>query len=311
MINGEPTFLRMVLSQGYWPESHLAAPSPEALRLEVELILGLGFNGARLHQKAEDPRFLFWADVLGLLLWAEIGSSFTYSDRAIEMHAREWREVVVRDRNHPSIITWIPFNESWGVDNVALVPSERHAVKAAYHMTHQLDGTRPVVGNDGWENVIGEILTAHDYNWEPEYLEKLYGSSTTADDLVASYALKFRRLVVGDYGSTEKPVILSEFGGVSFAPDVTDRWFGYGTVQTSDEFVSTYESLVEVVSQSTRLAGFCYTQLTDTLQETNGLLTEKRVPKADIAVLREITIGNHAPRIAAWAQDGAKSPATH
>ena len=295
-LNGVALYQRLVLNQGYWPESHLAAPSPDALKREVELILALGFNGARNHQKIEDPRFLFWADTLGLLLWGEIGNAFTWSDLAISRHAREWREMVVRDRNHPSIITWVPFNESWGVDNVGHSPNQAHAVKAAYHTTYQLDGTRPVVSNDGWENVIGDMLTIHDYAWDPAVLDHRYGSGSTPEDMVERYELGHRRLVVGDYPVANKPVILSEFGGVSFAPKSDERWFGYGKVNSPEEFLAKYRDLTSTVSGSSQLAGFCYTQLTDTVQETNGLLTEHREPKVDIEEIRKITIGNRASR---------------
>jgi beta-galactosidase/beta-glucuronidase len=291
LLNGSPTYLRMVLSQGYWPESHLTAPSPEAIRREVELILELGFNGARLHQKVEDPRFLYWADRLGLLLWGEIGTAYAYSDAAIDRHAREWREAIVRDRNHPSIIAWVPFNESWGVDDVAGDSRQRHAVMAAYHVAHQLDGTRPVIGNDGWENVIGDILTAHDYSWDTAKLQYRYGSDVTPEEAADRYRAGHRTLIVGDYGSVRKPIILSEFGGVSYAPDAGEDWFGYGKVRDNDEFVETYRKLVDAVASSSLLAGFCYTQLTDTLQETNGLLSEDRTPKADLETLRAITSG--------------------
>lgn len=298
-INGEATYLRMVLSQGFWPESHLAAPSPDALKREAELILSLGFNAARLHQKVEDPRFLYWADKLGLLLWGEIGNAFRYSDRAIGRHAKEWREAVIRDRNHPSIIAWVPFNESWGVDDVAHVANQQEAVKAVYHATHHLDGTRPVIGNDGWENVVGDLLTAHDYSWNTDRLEKLYGSDSVVEELVVGYSLSNRPLVVGDCDPENKPILLSEFGGVSYSPDPDQPWFGYGVVKDRDDFVQQYRTLVETVSSSTRLAGFCYTQLTDTLQETNGLLDEHRSPKAEIEVLREITVDRHTGRVGA------------
>ena len=289
LLNNERLYQRLVLNQGYWPESHLTAPSPEALKREVELILALGFNGARNHQKVEDPRFLFWADRLGLLLWGEIGNAFTYTDRAIDRHAREWREIVTRDRNHPSIIAWVPFNESWGVDEVTFSENQQHAVKAAYHATHQLDGTRPVIGNDGWENVIGDIFTIHDYAWNREVLEHRYGRGSSPELMQQRVRHGHRPLAVGDYDVTNKPVILSEFGGVSYAPESGEEWFGYGKVGTPEQFLEKYRELVETVTASNQLAGFCYTQLTDTVQETNGLLTENREPKVDIEELRKIT----------------------
>lgn len=291
LINGHRTFLRLVLNQGYWPESHLAAPTPAHLRREVQHILDLGFNGARNHQKIEDPRFLFWADKLGLLLWGEIGAAFEWSDRAIERHASEWRETVRRDRNHPSIIAWVPFNESWGVDDVFASTQQQHAVSAAWHATKALDGTRPVVGNDGWDHVDTDILTPHDYNWDPEHLTNRYGSDVTPQQVIERYHLGNHRLVVGDHDHTDKPIVLSEYGGVSFAPSDDEQWFGYGRVGSTDQFIEKYRSLTERLHDSSRLAGFCYTQLTDTEQETNGLLFEDRTPKVDIETLRKITMG--------------------
>jgi beta-galactosidase/beta-glucuronidase len=290
-INGRSHFLRFVLSQGFWPESHLAAPSRDAIEREIKVIRSLGFNGARLHQKAEDPRLLYEADRKGLLLWGEIGNAFTYSDRAIERHAREWRDIVVRDRNHPSIIAWVPFNESWGVEDLALRADQQHAVRAAYHLTHALDGTRPVIGNDGWENVAGDITTAHDYSWDPNHLRELYGPEATLSALLERFRSGQRSLTVGGYSGDGNPVMLTEFGGVSFAPGKGENWYGYGTVRSAEEFVERLRALVDAVSPPALISGFCYTQLTDTLQETNGLLTESREPKVPIEVLHRIISG--------------------
>ncbi len=293
-INGVPSILRMVLSQGFWPESHLAAPSRQAITREVDLIRGLGFNGARLHQKAEDPRFLFEADRQGVLLWVEIGNAFRWSDRAIGRHAAEWREVVIRDRSHPSVIAWVPFNESWGVEDLAVRDDQRHAVLAAYHATHSLDGTRPVIGNDGWEHVVADIVTAHDYSWDPAHLSRLYGMGASREVLPTLYRAGHRRLLAPGMDASGKPIMLTEFGGVSFAPESDDEWFGYGTVRGEAEFVARLRALVQAIDRSDAIAGFCYTQLTDTLQETNGLLTEHRVPKAPLETLRAIIAGEEA-----------------
>lgn len=291
LINGSPVFLRFVLEQGYWPESHLASPSADALEREAGLIKELGFNGARIHQKVEDPRFLYWADRKGLLLWGEAANAFTFSDRAIQRHASEWREAVLRDRNHPSIIAWVPFNESWGISEVGASTEQQQAVKAAYHRTHQLDGTRPVIGNDGWENVIGDLLTLHDYSWEPDVLRQRYSTEAGFEDTLRNYFPGSRRVVIGDYNPADKPVLVTEFGGVSYAPESGEEWFGYGTVQSEEEFIERYRDLCNALNESELIAGFCYTQLTDTEQETNGLLTEDRQPKAALEKLREITSG--------------------
>jgi len=289
LINGRPTFLRFVLNQGYWPESQLTAPSPEALKREVELIKELGFNGARTHQKIEDPRFLYWADRLGLLLWGESANAFTFSDLAIDRHAGEWREAVLRDRNHPSVIAWVPFNESWGIGEVGRSPQQQEAVKAAYHRTHQLDGTRPVVGNDGWENVAGDLFTMHDYTWDQDLLRKRYATEAGLPDTIASFFPGARHMAVGDFETAGKPAMVTEFGGVSFAPDAGEDWFGYGKVRTAEEFTAKYQALVDALAESDLLCGFCYTQLTDTEQETNGLLDEKRQPKVDLKTLYSVT----------------------
>ncbi|MBA3275057.1 MAG: glycoside hydrolase family 2 [Chloroflexia bacterium] len=294
LINGRSVFLRFVLNQGYWPESQLAAPSPDALRREVELIKELGFNGARTHQKIEDPRFLYWADRLGLLLWGETANAFTFSERAIDRHMDEWREAVIRDRNHPSVIAWVPFNESWGVNELGKSEAQQHAVKASYHRTHTLDGTRPVIGNDGWENVIGDLFTIHDYQWDPQVLRERYSNESQLPATVASFFPGARHLVASDFETAGKPVMVTEFGGVSYAPDSEEEWFGYGKVGSQEEFAEKYQALTDALLESDLICGFCYTQLTDTEQETNGLLNADRTPKLPFERLSAITRGESA-----------------
>ncbi|CAN5564032.1 glycoside hydrolase family 2 TIM barrel-domain containing protein [soil metagenome] len=290
LLNGRSRFLRLVLEQGYWPESQLVAPTHEALEREVELILALGFNGARIHQKVEDPRFLYWADRKGLMLWGEMPSPFTYSDLGISRHAREWEEVVMRDRNHPSVIAWVPFHESWGVNEIGYSKPQQRAVAAAYHRTHQLDGTRPVIGNDGWEHVEADIFTIHDYTWDADLVRRRYRSAADVVSTIETFFPGNRSLVTPGFQHENKPVIVSEYGGVSFAPAEGEEWYGYGKVRTTAEYVEKYRELTTALTSSDHLSGFCYTQLTDTEQETNGLLDENRVPKAPIEQLREITM---------------------
>jgi beta-galactosidase/beta-glucuronidase len=287
-INGRDVFLRFVLNQGYWPESQLAAPSPEALKREVELILELGFNGARNHQKIEDPRFLYWADRLGLLLWGETANSFAFTERSIDWHLDEWRDAVLRDRNHPSVIAWVPFNESWGVDEVGYSEEQQYAVKAAYYRTKMLDGTRPVIGNDGWENVIGDLVTIHDYTWDAQTLRDRYTSEDQLPRTMATHFPGARQIAVGDFCTDGKPVMVTEYGGVTFAPNFGENWFGYGKVESAEEYLAQYKALTNALSASDYICGYCYTQLTDTEQETNGLLTADRFPKLDPAAIRAI-----------------------
>jgi beta-galactosidase/beta-glucuronidase len=137
LLNGLPYYVRSVLGQGYWPESHLAAPDAGALRREVELIKELGFNAVRVHQKVEDPRFLFWADRLGLLVWGETANAFAFSPEAVRRLTTEWLEVVHRDISHPCIVTWVPMNESWGVHDVATDPAQQAYTTALAALTRR------------------------------------------------------------------------------------------------------------------------------------------------------------------------------
>ena len=184
-LNGAPLYLRLVLSQGYWPQSHLAAPSDEALRAEVEWIKRLGFNGVRIHQKVEDPRFLYWCDRLGVVVWSEMASAYVFSDLAPERFVREWLEVIRRDHNHPSIVTWVPFNERWGVPDLPNDPAHRDLVRSLYHLTKALDPSRPAVGNDGWEHVTGDILGIHDYAVDGATLGQRYGNVAGLEETLA------------------------------------------------------------------------------------------------------------------------------
>jgi beta-galactosidase/beta-glucuronidase len=291
LLNGHPCYLRLALEQGYWPTSHLAAPSVEAMRREVELAKGLGFNGIRIHQKVEDPRFLYWCDRLGLLVWGEMANAYVFSRTAVERLTREWLEVLARDYSHPCIVAWVPLNESWGVPNLPGDPAQRHFVQMLYHLTRTLDPTRPVIGNEGWEHLIGDIFGIHDYTFEGADLRQRYGSTEAIARTISEMPPGSHALVVAGHRWTQEPIMITEFGGLSLKPAEGKDWFGYGTVSTTGELLAKYQELVEALLASPVLAGFCYTQLTDTLQETNGLLTEDRVPKADLALIQAITAG--------------------
>jgi len=134
----------------------------------------MGFNGVRKHQKLEDPRYMYWADRLGLLVWTEMPSAYRFTSESVERVSREWIEVVRRDYSHPCVVAWVPFNESWGVPNLPDSPNERHYVQALYHLTKTLDGTRPVIGNDGWESVATDIIGIHDYDSQPNRIARRY-----------------------------------------------------------------------------------------------------------------------------------------
>jgi hypothetical protein len=288
LINGIPTFLRLVLAQNYWPESHLAAPSTEALRREVELAQELGFNGVRIHQKIEDPRFLYWCDRLGMLVWAEAANAYVYSDRAAQMLMREWLAAVERDYNHPAIVTWVPLNESWGVPDLDRSPAQRDFVRALYHMTKALDETRPVIANDGWQHAVGDIFGVHDYTGDAAIMRERYADRSAVERTFREVRPHHFALLGAGGAHKDEPIVISEFGGLSFVPEAEADWFGYGQYASAEALLARYEELATALLASSALAGFCYTQLTDTEQETNGLLDAGRRPKFDMVRLRDI-----------------------
>ena len=280
MLNGRPYFLRLVLDQGYWPDTLLAPPDDAALRRDVELARAMGFNGVRKHQKIEHPRYLYWADRLGLLVWEEMPSAYRFTRTAIKRTVREWTEAIERDYSHPCVIVWVPFNESWGVPELISVREQRHAVEALYHLTRTLDPQRPVVGNDGWEASATDLIGIHDYEADPEQIRQRYGGDSA--QLFDRRRPGGRVLTLDGYPHRGQPVVLTEFGGIAFpkcpGPGVTQSW-GYSVVDDEEAFAQRYTALLQVVTHLSLLSGFCYTQFADTFQEANGLLCADRTPK--------------------------------
>ena len=173
--------------------------------------------------------------------------------------------------------------------DVARDPAQRHYVQALYYLTKALDPTRPVIGNDGWEQVVSDIYGVHDYSFEGATLRERYGSLEAAKRTLREVQPGYRSLALPGYHYTSQPIMLTEFGGISYRPRPDAQWHGYGTVADRDTFLSKYRELVDAILDSPAIAGFCYTQLTDTGQETNGLLTADREPKLDPEAVREIT----------------------
>ena len=288
LLNGRPYFLRLVLAQNYWPESHLAAPSAQALREEVEWVKELGFNGVRIHQKIEDPRFLYWCDRLGVLAWGEMPSAQAFDPVTLSRLTREWLEVLERDASVPSLVAWVPFNESWAVPGLEYDPAQRDAVRALFHLTKALDPTRPVIGNDGWEHLVSDIFGVHDYSASGKVLRQRYGSAEALQHTLAKIQPYYKVLMLPDRADSEAPLMVTEFGGITFDPDSQDFWNGYGAVTDAQELLERYTDLATALLDSPVVTGFCYTQLTDTAQERNGLLDERRKPKVDPAALRDV-----------------------
>lgn len=283
ILNGRPLLLRLVLDQGYWPETGLTAPDDEAILNDVLLAKRMGFNGVRKHQKIEDPRYLYWADRAGLLVWEEMPSAYRYTTRSIERVTREWMDVISRDSSHPCIVAWVPLNESWGVPDLPQSFAQRNYVQALYHLTKSLDPTRPVIGNDGWESVATDILGIHDYDIDPERIRKRYRQEDVESRLLARERPGGRLLVVDHDKEIDlscQPLVLSEFGGIAYSPDA-ETW-GYSRCTTPQDLLARFRSLLEVVRSLQTLAGFCYTQFADTYQEANGLLFANREPKVPL-----------------------------
>jgi beta-galactosidase/beta-glucuronidase len=289
-LNGRPYPLRLVLDQGYWPETGMTPPDSDALRRDVELTRALGFNGARKHQKVEDPRYLAWADRLGLLVWVELPSAYRFSTVAAERLVREWSSIVRRARSHPSVIAWVPCNESWGVPEVEHDRSQRALVRALAGVADALDGTRPVSANDGWETTGGDIVGIHDYTQDPDVLRRRF-SAAELPGLVAGRRWDGRRVDVDGAPIGDRAVVLSEFGGVGLAGDDDVRAWGYVRAHAPEDLLRRYREQWDAVRACPALAGACWTQLTDTYQEVNGLLWPDRTPKAPLADLAAATRG--------------------
>jgi beta-galactosidase/beta-glucuronidase len=294
ILNGRPYYLRMVLDQGYWPDTLITAPDDEALRRDIELVKAMGFNGVRKHQKIEDPRFLYWADVLGLMVWEEMPSAYRFTAKAVERMMREWTDVIKRDSGHPCIVAWVPFNESWGVPNLTETAAHRNYVQALYHLTKTLDPTRPVIGNDGWESTVTDLIGIHDYDNNPQRLAKRYGPQANLTELFDRRRPGGRVLTLDGYAHRGQPVMLTEFGGIAYTPgekpEANKAW-GYAKASNICELEMRYMALLEAVNQVEIFTGFCYTQLTDTFQEANGLLYSDRTPKFPLEAIRAATIG--------------------
>lgn len=294
MLNGHPFKLRLVLDQGYWPDTLMTPPSEEALRLDIELTKKMGFNGVRKHQKIEDPRFLYLCDRLGLLVWEEMPSAYRFTIDAMERLTKEWVRVIQRDSSHPCVVVWVPINESWGVPNLTESNEQKNLVMSLYHLTKAIDPTRPVIGNDGWESTSTDIIGIHDYDTSPKSLQLRYGPDVKLSELFDRRRPGGRVLTLDGFPHKGQPVMLTEFGGIACTkrddPYASKSW-GYANTQTATELRDRYTELLEAIHQIEIFSGFCYTQLTDTFQEANGLLYADRTPKFPIEQIRAATTG--------------------
>jgi len=293
LINGKRVFQRTILDQGFYPDGIWTAPSDEALKRDIELSMAAGFNGARLHQKVFEPRFLYWADKLGYLVWGEFPNwGYNYQPENYANVINEWTEILHRDRNHPAVIGWCPFNETPG--------SAGEIQRLIMRETKAIDPTRPVLETSGWTHTMSnaEVRDDHDYNQNPESFRRRWLEFFTG----GSASLMPSRYAGGGANrrDTGVPFWVSEFGGIGWA---TEGGWGYGNGPgTLDEFYTRYEGLVNALLDNPDMFGFCYTQLTDVEQEKNGLYFYDRRPKFDLKRLHAIT-----SREAAYEKTGPKT----
>lgn len=287
LLNNVPIYQRLILDQGYWTDTMLTPPSDEAMIEDIEKTLQMGFNGVRKHQKIEDERFLYWCDKKGLLVWSEMAATYEFSDEAVENFTKEWMEIMQQHYNHPSIITWVPFNESWGIPNVLNDEKQQKFTEAIYHLSKTIDSERPVIVNDGWEHTVSDIIALHDYEELGEvFYERYKDKDRILSNEITHNHHKFA--FAKGYAYQGQPVMLTEYGGIAF--DEGKGW-GYGNqVKSEEEFLQRYESITQAIKNTPYICGFCYTQITDVQQEVNGLLTENRAPKVDLEKIKEINL---------------------
>ncbi len=285
-LNHRPYYQKLVLDQGYWKESLVTAPSDEAYQEDIRKAKTMGFNGCRKHEKAEDPRFLYWADRMGFLVWGAMASFWVYTPQAAAAFMREWADVIHRDYNHPCIVVWGMLNESWGVPHIGSDCRQQAFAKALYHMAHSLDSTRLVISNDGWETVDTDICAFHSYKHGEEgdmRQQELFAKSLKSAETMGEIVEK--PLFAGDTPYCGQPIVLSEFGGISISEE--EEGWGYTSVG-KNRFLEVYRRILRAVYASDILSGFCYTQLADIEQEINGLLTESHTYKFPPEKIREI-----------------------
>ena len=288
-LNNAPYYLKLVLDQGYWPDSLLTPPTDDAIQHDIKMTKAFGLNGARKHQKVEDPRWLYWCDKIGFIVWGEMANAYDFSEEYVERFAQEWQEVIARDYNHPSIVAWVPINESWGARQILTSAVQQEHVKSLYHLTRSLDQSRLVVDNDGWEHTDAtDLFTLHDYARTGEEMAAKYKILETDP---ARIPRNGREALAFGYKYNGTPFMMTEFGGIAYrvgTPLAENEWGYSGIEPTKEKMLARLRGLIKALRANSAIAGYCYTQLTDVEQEINGLMTYDRKPKASPDEFAEI-----------------------
>lgn len=283
LLNGQAVFQRTVLDQGFYPDGIYTAPTDEALQQDIQLALAAGFNGARLHEKAFEARFLYHADRAGYLVWGEMANWGLDLSQAANVYAflPEWQELLARDFNHPAIVTWCPMNETWNYENR---PQRNETLELVYRVTKQIDPTRPVIDTSGNYHVITDIYDIHDYCQDPAEFATHFDGEKWPNGVFRDEHDARQSYTKG------QPINVSEYGGIKWDPasDPEKAW-GYGDApKTEAEFIARYQGLTDVLLDNPQIFGFCYTQLYDVEQERNGLYNYDRSEKFDMTLFKAI-----------------------
>lgn len=290
LLNDKPVFQRLVLDQGFYPDGIYTAPTEEAFVQDIELSTAAGFNGARLHEKVFEPRFLYHCDRLGYMVWGEYANwGFDHTKiEGLSEFLGEWGEAVERDFNHPSIVAWCPFNETWDLEGHQ---QDNRILETVYKETKALDSTRPCIDTSGLFHVITDIFDIHDYDQNPETFSARYRK--LEQEGICEY---FDLRVNGRQSRCSEPVCISEYGGIQWDETAASNGWGYGEApKTKQEFLLRLKGLTDALLDNGSIFGFCYTQLYDIEQEINGLYTYERKPKFESADL--YTIFNRKAKI--------------
>lgn len=291
-LNNQRLYQRLILDQGYWSDTLLTPPSDEAIQDDLRWTLRFGYNGARKHQKIEDPRYYYWADKMGVLVWGELPSPYCYTDETVVNLSDTMLEFIRRDFNHPSIITWVPLNESWGVPFIYNNKRQQMTASMLYYMTKAADGTRLCSCNDGWEQTHTDICGMHDYSADGNTLQKHFSERKS----VETYGCDVRFAYAKDHTPTgTEAFLVTEYGGIAFeniGPQGMmggmQTWGYHEKVTDEDSFFERFQASTDAIKAIPYNQGFCYTQLTDVMQEINGLLTPERLPKMDVDRFKKI-----------------------
>lgn len=289
-INDKETYLKFVLNQGYFSDT-ITTPTEDEIVKDIELTLECGFNGARMHEHVPSPLNFYYMDLLGHYAWQECPSAHGYSYKAQKQYFKQFPKLIKEHFSHPSIIAYVLWNESWGVNEIRESEEIRQMTVEMYNLVKAFSNGRLVISNDGWEHTVSDVVTFHNYAEAYDYLhefldpnlEKMYGGENT--ECIRNY----KKFFAGDYRYAGQAVMYSEFAGIAFVKDTDKRAWGYGKgVSCEEDFLKKYEGQLNFIYDHKEFCGFCMTQLTDVYQEVNGLLTMDRQAKMSLKELKKL-----------------------